>query len=172
MHGQTLQKYLFSSMNGDRAAFELLYNELKIPVFTVICRIVQNRTVAEDILHDVFMKVFDCPTKTVVKHPRAWIFKLARNAAIDELRKKRHTDCELMENYCDLCNNEYWMDTRIDLEMALCKLSAQQREVLTLHLNADFSFQQIAKITDSSLSAVYRTYRKAISLLKSELNGG
>lgn len=172
MDEQTLQKLLNDSLHGNHAAFTQVYNELKIPVFTVICRIVQNRTVAEDVLQKVFIKLFNQPTKTAIQNPRAFVFKIAHNAAIDELRKKHSTEQELTDICNDLRNNDYWQDTRIDLEKALCKLTAEQRAVLSLHLHADCGFQQIAQITDSSLSTVYRTYRKAIATLKNELNGG
>ncbi|MBE6811444.1 MAG: RNA polymerase sigma factor [Ruminococcaceae bacterium] len=172
MDEKTLQKLLNDSLLGDHAAFTQVYNELKIPVFTVICRIVQNRTVAEDVLQNVFMKLFNQSTKTAIQNPRAFVFKIAHNAAIDELRKKHNTEQELTDICSDLRNNAYWIDTRIDLEKALCKLNAEQREIISLHLNAGFGFQQITQITDSSLATVYRTYRKAINTLKNELNGG
>ena len=172
MENNTLQELLQRSLNGDHVAFTQIYCELKIPVFTVICRIVQSRTVAEDVMQNVFMKIYKQPTKKEIRNPRAWIFKLARNESIDALRKKHNTDCELTEICNDLRDNAYWQDDRIDLEKALCRLSAAQREVLVLHLNAGFGFQQIADITDSSLATVYRTYRKAINTLKNELNGG
>lgn len=172
MDESTIQSLMQAFRNGDRKAFAQLYEELKIPVYTVICRIVQNRATAEDLMQEVFLKIYNAPPSASIKNMRAWIFRTAHNAAIDELRKKRNSECDLSAICIDLRNNEHWLDTRIDLENALRKLPVEQREILTLRLNADFGFQQIAEITASSLPSVYRQYRKAITTLKNELNGG
>lgn len=172
MNENTIQSLMQDFRNGDRKAFAQLYEELRIPVYTVICRIVQNRATAEDLMQDVFFKIYNAPPSVSVKNIRAWVFRLAHNAAIDELRKKRNSECDLSASCIDLRNNEYWTDTRIDLENAMGKLPVDEREILTLRLNADFGFQQIADITASSLPSVYRRYRKAITTLKNELNGG
>lgn len=172
MDDKMLHDLLCEIRDGDRSAFTQLYEELKIPVYTVICRIVQNRATAEDLMQEVFLKLYSTPPSTSVKNVRAWIFRTAHNAAIDELRKKRNSECDLSAICSDLRNNEHWLDTRIDLENALCKLPIDQREILTLRLNAGLGFQQIADITASSLPSVYRKYRKTIATLKNELNGG
>lgn len=172
MDEKTMQSLIHDIRNGDRKAFARLYEELKTPVYTVICRIVQNRATAEDVMQEVFLKLYNVPPDPAVKNVRAWIFRTTRNAAIDALRKKHNTEIGLDDQNGGLRDNAFWVDQRIDLENALRKLPQEQREILALHLNAGFGFQQIADITGSSLPSVYRRYRKAINTLRNELNGG
>ena len=47
-----------------------------------------------------------------------------------------------------------------------------EREVLTLHINAELHFNEIAHIVGLSLPATYRKYRKAIKTLRELLGGG
>ena len=71
---------------GDTDAFEQIYIHLSQPLFTVIVRIMGNRTAAEDILQEVFVKLYQSPPPPSVKNPRAYLFQMARNLAIDGIR--------------------------------------------------------------------------------------
>lgn len=162
---------LFARMqNGDKASFASVYQELKQPVYTICYRITQSKETAEDITHDVFVKLFRSPPDASVKNIRAWIFQMARNLSIDALRKNALTaqkdeQRSIMDAYDHI-------HLRVDLEAALRKLSCDEREILTLHLNADLNFKEISDIVGLSLPATYRKYRKALKHLQEDLNGG
>jgi RNA polymerase sigma-70 factor (ECF subfamily) len=162
---------LFAGMqNGDRDAFAAVYQALKRPVYTICYRITQSRETAEDITHDVFIKLFRSPPDASVKNVRAWIFQMARNLSIDALRKEsrrsdRDAPIEIEDPYPHL-------DLRMDIEAALGNLSCDEREILTLYLNAALNFREISHIIGLSLPATYRRYRNALKLLQKALNGG
>ena len=158
--------------NGSQDAFAQLYEEWKTPVFTIIFRIVQSKETAEDVMQDVFIKLYRSPPDRTVKNPRAWFFACARNAAIDALRKKSNSDFPLSEVEPHTGDPIIYADTRIDVETALSRLPQLQREIVTLHINAQLGFSQIAGIVGHSLSYTYRQYRLAIQTLQNELNGG
>ena len=156
--------------NGDKESFVRVYQELKQPVYTICYRITQSKETAEDITHDVFVKLFRSPPDASVKNIRAWIFQMARNLAIDALRKKSMmAEQEEDANIPDDFNH---IHLRMDIESALRKLPREEREILTLHLNAGFSFKEISGIVNLSLPATYRKYRKALKAIETELNGG
>lgn len=162
---------LFSQIqSGDREAFAYVYQELKQPVYTICYRITQSKETAEDITHDVFVKLFRSPPDTSVKNMRAWIFQMARNLSIDALRKQSRMATQ--DEPIDTEDPYLPIHLRMDLETALGKLSCDEREILALHLNADLSFKEISSIVGLSLPATYRKYRKALKQLQEELNGG
>ena len=164
-------KELFARMqNGDSEAFACVYRELKQPVYTICYRITQSRETAEDITHDVFVKLFRSPPDTSVKNIRAWIFQMARNLSIDTLRKNARMAEQ--DGQCSADDAYDYMHLRMDLEAALRKLPRDEREILTLHLNADLHFREISDIMGLSLPATYRKYRKALKTVQKELNGG
>lgn len=82
-----LKEYFSKMRDGDKEAFAHIYNELKSPVFTVSFRIVQSREAAEDITHDVFVKLYTSPPDSNVKNLKAWVFQMTRNLSLDALRK-------------------------------------------------------------------------------------
>lgn len=165
-----LKEYCRRLHNGDKEAFTQIYNELKQPVFTIACRIVQSKEIAEDVTQDVFVKLFISPPDSSVKKPRAWIFQMTRNLAIDALRKKRSSDIDNVVPAADDEINSVVM--HMDMESAIHKLPCVERQILSLRINADLHFNEIAPIVGLSVPATYRRYRKAIKTLRELLDGG
>ena len=58
------------------------------------------------------------------------------------------------------------------IAQAMAALDAQERETVTLHINAELTFQEIAHLTSRSLPAVYRCYRRALKKLRAALEEG
>ena len=164
-----IKEYFSRVRRGDKEAFAYIYNELKSPVFTIACRIVQSKEAAEDITHDVFVRLFASPPDPTVKNPRAWVFQITRNLAIDVTRAKQSVSLDDVQ----LSAEDDFDDTliRLDIETAICRLPREEREILSLHLNGLLGFSEIAHIVGLSLPAVYRKYRKAIGTLQKYLGG-
>ena len=81
---------LFSALRtGDREAFRALYEALSPPVYTVLLRLVGDRQSAEDLLQETFLRLYRQPPGPEVARPRAWVFQVARNLAVDHLRAHR-----------------------------------------------------------------------------------
>lgn len=79
---------------GDRAAFAALYDATSAKLFGVLLRVVNNREAAEDALQDTFEKVWHNAARYQVNglSPMTWLITIARNTAIDRLRRLRATD--------------------------------------------------------------------------------
>ena len=92
-------------LTGDEEAFTYVYNETKKPVYTIINRIVNNRCESEDIMQDLFLRLISKKDLDKVKNPRAYIFMMARNMAIDSLRKE-HPDY-LEEDVADMDSSSF-----------------------------------------------------------------
>ncbi len=156
--------------DGDKNAFVSIYNELKKPVFTIIYRIVQSKEIAEDITQDVFIKLLISPPHSSIKNPRAWIFQIARNLAIDAIRK--HTNVNIEDRECVTEDDTETLITVIDIESAIRRLPCIEREIISLHLNCEFTFTETARLVGLSTQTTYRKYRKALKTLRNLLNGG
>ena len=169
MNSAELHKLFSSVREGDKESFALIYNDMKKPVFTVAYRILNSRELAEDVTHDVFVKLFVSPPDISVTNPRAWVFTCTRNMAIDILRK---TQCRDLDEVTSEAKDDFSdLETRIDVESAISKLSLEEREIVTLHVNAGLTLSETAKITGLSLPAVYRRYSKALKILRKFMNG-
>ena len=161
------RKMLADVRSGDRKAFEALYESLKTPLFTIILRITRDKALSEDILQEVFLKLYLSPPDPSV-NPRAYICRMARNLAVDSVRQHRPTvDLEEAENY--LCHPVYNLAQKMDIEDALLALPDRERQIVTLHINGGLKFREVAGILSIPLGTALWAYRKAIKQLRNTL---
>ena len=82
-----LEDCLSKSADGDIEAFEALYNKTKGVVYNVALSYVKNAHDAEDIMHDVYIKVFEKAGEYVaLGKPYAWILTITKTIAIKWIR--------------------------------------------------------------------------------------
>lgn len=164
-----LTQLLESVRGGDKAAFEALYESMKKPLFTIILRITQDFALSEDILQELFLKIYFSPPENTT-NPRAYMCRMARNLAIDSVRKRR-PETELVEAEFRSWHPQEDISTSIDTENALLALSERDRQIVTLHINGGLKFREIAAIMEIPLGTVLWAYRQAIGQLRSILGG-
>ena len=81
------QRLIQLSRDGDYDAFNRLVVEYQDAVFAVVLRTVRNRATAEDITQDTFISAFRKISSYRGGIFRAWLFRIAKNASLDYLRK-------------------------------------------------------------------------------------
>ncbi|MCX8276741.1 MAG: sigma-70 family RNA polymerase sigma factor [Dehalococcoidia bacterium] len=81
------QRLIQLTRDGDYDAFNRLVIEHQSAVFAVVLRMVRNRAAAEDITQDAFISAFRKISSYRGGIFRAWLFRIAKNAALDYLRK-------------------------------------------------------------------------------------
>ena len=84
-----LSSLLARASLGDRAAFATLYERTSPHLFAVVLRINRDRALAEDILQDVYVNVWRAAQSfdAAQSQPLTWLTSIARNRAIDSLRR-------------------------------------------------------------------------------------
>lgn len=85
---QDLEALMSRIQLRDRDAFSALYSATSAKLFGVILRVLKDRAVAEDVLQEVYVKIWTKADRySVTGHsPMTWLITVARNAAIDRLR--------------------------------------------------------------------------------------
>jgi len=144
--------------DGDLAAMESLYETFKRPVFGLIYRHAQNRAVSEDLLQDVFLKVFSNmgTVRDAATFP-GWVFRIAVNTCYSYLRQKRaqgdrHVPLDdLGGNVEDRTTEAVEQDLRVPLEQAIQTLAPRLRSVFVLHDVQGFKHEEIAKVLGCSV---------------------
>lgn len=177
---------------GDEAAFvELFDREMKY-VYKLAYSHLQDASIAEDITQDVFTKLW---LNAALWRPeakiRTWLLRIARNACIDVLRKKKN-DLKKAEDYVleqiithtpsaeePYLSKEAVKETKKMMNKALFSLADRQKEAVTLVYYSGCSGAEAADIMGLTVSALEsllararRNLRKGLSDHKVELMEG
>lgn len=90
---ETLDQLMALTAQGDSAAFRRLYERSSAKLFGVVLRIVKDRARAEDVLQDVYLRVWRRAPSYDARQgrPITWMAAVARNRAIDIVRAERPT---------------------------------------------------------------------------------
>src|SRR5258708_35442148 len=74
---------------GDQDAFEILVRRYNTPLFNFICRFLGDYDLACDVLQQVFLRFYTSLPKLGTGEPfKSWLFQVARNCCVDELRRR------------------------------------------------------------------------------------
>lgn len=174
------------TLAGDQQAFEALVRRYNGPIFNFICHCLGDYDLACDVAQHVFVQLYTSLPKLRTGEPlKAWLFQVARNRCLDELRRKRAIHFSELESAGDdeepsplaiLPDTRPLPDEiaeRHDLQQALRKaidtLPPKFRMVVLLRYTSQLSFSEIGK-TLSMPEATAKTYfQRARPLLRAQL---
>ncbi len=175
-HGES-EKLLASFLAGDNDAFTRLVRLYEERLYAFLARFTGDPHLAEDIFQQAFIKV--AANAAGFDHKSSfstWLFKIARNTAIDELRKRKRgvvvfgagdgeeaepaaLEQPLLEKLAG-----FELQARI---MALVEaLPDAQREAFLLKEEAEMTFDEIAAVTDCSRDTAKSRFRLAVEKLR------
>ena len=78
---------LRKAQRGDERAFTLIVRAYEVPVYNYVLRLVGNRSLAEDLTQEVFLRVFQgLPKFSLRSKFTTWLFQVTKNRVLDELR--------------------------------------------------------------------------------------
>ena len=159
-----------------------LFEQLRVPVFRYLLRKTQDSGRAEDITQETFLRLFrHLRENRLLDNPKAWIFTVAKNLAVDASRDESHikdldetTWKNIEESRSGLqADPEKLMlqRERLDrLHIAVLNLTPLQRECL--HLRAEgLRYREIAGLLELSPSTVMDAVRRATLKLAREFDG-
>ncbi len=151
------------------------FNTIKDELTSTLWFILGNKDDAQDVAQDAFLRCWKKQeTLPEVQNLRAWIFKVAINAAKDVRKSawKRKTrtmpEEEVMQNFesdspVQLLEEKEMME---QLRKALMDLRPEEKEVFLLRQNAEMSYEQIAETANRPLGTIKTQMRSALQKLK------
>jgi RNA polymerase sigma-70 factor (ECF subfamily) len=158
---------------GNLKALEMLLNRYRKSLYSFLFRITQNEAIAEDIVQDTFIRLYD--TRRKYKNGmifRNWLFTIGHNLAIDELRK---TGRIISDNYdikdVVISPEESATDNIIAeiVRKAVGMLPTMQQAVIVLKEYEGFNYREIASIIGISEEAARVNCHRAKCALKKML---
>lgn len=156
---------------GDREALGFLYARYADDVYGFVRSIVHDHHAAEDITQHVFAKLIRVIGKYEEREVPfiAWILRVARNAAVDHIRRQRLIPVEEIRMTHPGTGEATRSEQINDLKGALAALPVAQREVLVLRHFAGLTPSEIATRTGKSEGAVHGLHHRGRRALAADL---
>jgi RNA polymerase sigma-70 factor (ECF subfamily) len=156
---------------GDREALGFLYVRYADNVCGYVRSIVHDPHEAEDVTQQVFAKLIGAIGKYEEREVPflAWILRVARNMAVDHLRRSRAVPVEEVRGSEPARDGHARAERMRDLQEALAELPPEQREVLVLRHFAGLTPGEIATRTNRSESSIHGLHHRGRRTLTAEL---
>jgi RNA polymerase sigma factor (sigma-70 family) len=149
-------------------AFDELYRSSRDDVYAYAAGLLRDRAAAEDVTATAFERAYRKRSRFDPRrgNGRAWLFGIARNAALDELRRRgRHA--ELIADPVDATSlDAERSELRLILVDALGTLEARERELVALKFFAGLSNTEIATVLGISESNVGTKLHRVVTKLR------
>ena len=162
---------------GQETAYRELLRRYERPVFSLIFRMVRDRALAEDLSQDTFVKVLNALDSYRPEFKfSSWVFKIANNVAIDQLRRREldtlsldgspnaHTKDEIEATALQAVDRTESPLAELEskelgnrIESAIAKLRPEYRSCILLRHVEGRSYEEIAETLDLPLGTV-KTY--------------
>ncbi|GIV18703.1 MAG: RNA polymerase subunit sigma-24 [Armatimonadota bacterium] len=155
---------------GDMQAVETLFWRYADAVLAYATRLLGNRTDAEEVLSEVFLRAFEgCMGYRAEGTFQAWLFRIARNCCIDRLRQPRLLRLEDSGEPVQ-GDDTAEIELRVAVQRALQRLPEEYRTVLLLCDVEEFTAKEVAEILGRSVPSVKGMLYRARAALRDALS--
>jgi RNA polymerase sigma-70 factor (ECF subfamily) len=168
---------------GDRRAFETLYDRYASGVFGLALRTLRDRESAEEAVQEVFWRVWQrSQSFDRSRSFKPWLFGIAHNYCIDELRRRRarpqpvyeddeHPVLSSIADDADVSEAALGSEQRRIVMTALEQLPTEQRQALELAYFSGLTQQEIAARLGNPLGTIKTRMRLGLQKLRGILQG-
>lgn len=172
------EELVFALRRREKIAAEALYDMYSASLFGVIVRIVNDEALAEDILQDTFLKIWNSFSSYRADKGRlfTWMVNIARNLAIDKIRSKdfrNQTKNQELENnvaFIDEQKNTVYKPELLGVKDLVEQLKPEQKSILDLVYFKGYTHVEAADELGVPLGTVKTRLRMAITQLRKFFN--
>jgi RNA polymerase sigma-70 factor, ECF subfamily len=160
--------------HGDQAAVTALFDRYSAMVYSVALRVLRDPGQAEDVVQDIFIQLWRKPEAFVSGRGAlgAWLVVIARNRAIDTLRRRRPTDSVedvVLASNTDLASEAERNSLMEKVRGLMRNLPAEQKKSVEMAFFEGLSHTEIAAKTGDALGTVKTRIRLALISLRKAL---
>lgn len=163
------EEEIFELLKTNRKlGIEELYKNYSKLVYGVIYSILKNTDETEDVLQNVFVKIFKLDNeKLPTKSHLSWLYSVAKNETINYIKK--HSKEKNYESLYEITDNDTEIEKVLDKEYfnkLIENLPPKQQEILSLKIVSNLSFKEIANMLNMKIPAVQWHYYKSLNTIK------
>lgn len=169
MRDTKLEKAVVKYKEGDKDSFDTIYDLTYKLVFFVAYEVVNDKTIAEDIVQDTYVKVFENINRYNSNSFTAWICTIAKNLAINyQNKRKRENTYDDIESLNLGSSNDFAENYGV-IDIARKILSEEDYNIVIMCVISGYKRREVSKILNIPVSTVSYRLKTALNLLKEEL---
>ena len=147
--------------------FEMFYKECKDYVFKIAFGIIKNKEDSEDIVQNLFLKIYKLPKdKLPSRNEASWLYTVAKNETLNYIKSKRKDinidDLQIYKDDVEISN----LINGASYKELMKKLNSDEELIVKLKTESNFTFKEISKILGKNENTVKWKYYSAIHTLK------
>lgn len=163
---------------GNEEAFQQLFDHYRSKLYTYAYRLTRSREEAEDIVHDVFLKIWEHRERLAeIHHFDAYLFRMAHNHTYNGFQRKNKETLILAVLEKEQAGSAVptaqdrlmTADVKKSIDAAIEKLTPQQRHIFLLSRQEGLSHEQIAAQLNIALQTVKNQVTSALKKIRNEL---
>ena len=176
-----LRMFLDGTARGDRAAFERLYVATRAKLYGVALRILKRRDLADEVIQETYLKIWGSAGSfdPALASPITWMVTIARNRAIDLVRKRSEASLEeepqAMDVAAEIPNPLAARELGEDLKRLMeCvrRLDKDRKEMVLLAYYNGLSREQLASKFDKPVNTIKTWLRRSLIEIRECLGSG
>jgi len=163
---------------GDSIALQRIYEKYRNDLLKLAVFLANDVNTAEDVVHDIFVSFAQSAAKispdgNLKRYLIAAVANRVRNLRRDRQRHPASSIDKANDLVSDSAGPQRWAILSEQLALlsnAMAQIPYEQREVISLYMQSDMTFRQIAKLQDVSINTVQGRYRYGMEKLRTLLN--
>jgi len=172
------EELVLSLRHREKIAVEALYDMYSASLFGVISRIINDTTIAEDVLQETFVKIWHSFSSYSIEKGRlfTWMVNIARNLAIDKTRSKdfknqnKNQDIENNVTFIDEQRNTVYKPELMGVKDLVQTLKPEQKLIVELVYFKGYTHVEAAEELGMPLGTIKTRLRMAILELRKHFN--
>lgn len=163
-------------LSGDKDIFSVLVSRYKNLVYSIILRMITDSEEANDLAQEVFIKIYKNLEKYYPQYKfSTWVIRITTNHVIDYRRMKKQDNVPIDDVSYDLSSDEspeslyLKKERKVSIEKLVSELPEMYKIPIVLYHQQGLSYQEIAQVTDESLSKVKNRIFRGRRMLKESL---
>ncbi len=166
---------LAEAVNYDERALGILYDRYEIKIYTYIYRRTGERSLAEDLTGQVFLKMLEAIRNRKAWHSSfsGWLYRIAHNVVIDFYRQRDNQPQVSLDDepmLPDLNDNPAQAtELKLDVERlraAIARLTDEQAEVISLRFLEGYSISEVAEMMNKTEGSIKALQYRAVANLR------
>ena len=170
MNRVTLCFKLFQMQKGNVDAFEDIYKAMYRPIYAIAYSIVHDKFLADDVVHDTFIRIYTQISKFDGRNALGWIYSIAHNTALNmqnqRIREQTEDDVEL---YCEPFKFEDDISNKDLINRLFRELKEDERLILLYHIIGGLKFGEISNLYNIPIGTILSKYNRTIKKLRQKV---